>query len=134
MIEKRLQVVFDFRSGEILALVFVGVEACDVRLGPVGVFEEKRGFGIDAGLNGKVATLAKGHEVPPDAIGFVAVKVMDGKHVTAGGVVGVPTTDTTMACLLFYLVSNGRPIGWVFAACVELHFVSSEISQSTGFR
>src|SRR5678815_2174722 len=65
-----------FLAGDLATLVFVGIEAGDVELEPVGMLEEKRLLRVHLGLHLKVTDLAERQQIPPGIVALVAVEVV----------------------------------------------------------
>lgn len=64
---------------DVSPFVFVGVEASDVGLKPRAVLKKIGDLRVQPRLDLKVAPLTKAQQIPPRAVGFITIKVMNSK-------------------------------------------------------
>jgi hypothetical protein len=74
----------------------------------------------DFPLDGQVATLTERRQVPPRAVRFIVVQVMDRQGISGCRVMGVPAALAPVAGLGADAGGEERPVGRIFTG--EFHF------------
>jgi hypothetical protein len=88
----------------------MGIVARGVGLEPFGMLEHPISFYDDFGLDLEVAFLAEGWDVPPFAVGWIHVEVMDSEAVAILWIVAMSATDAFPACQFFRFVGDLSPV------------------------
>lgn len=86
---------------------------------PGGMFQHPELIEIYLALNVKVATLAKGGKVPLGAVGLIEVKMMNGKDVAGGQIIGVAATLAFVSGRILNLPGNLGPVLRVLSAVLR---------------